>query len=84
MKYNVEFKPQSLKDLSHIPKSNVDRIFIGIKKVSANLRGDVKHLTNNTPEYRLRIGNYRILFEIVNNSLIIYRILHRKDAYKKR
>jgi len=40
------------------------------------LHGDVKKLTNFTPEYRLRAGNYRILFEIDNNKIIIYRIIH--------
>jgi len=47
-----------------------------------NLFGDVKHLTNFTPEYRLRVGNYRVLFEIEGTSLVIYRIKHRNEAYK--
>ena len=46
-----------------------------------NLRGDVKKLTDFTPEYRLRVGAYRVLFEIENDTIIIYRIVHRKDAY---
>jgi len=50
--------------------------------LKTDLTGDVKKLTNFTPEYRLRVGNYRILFEIENNKIIIYRIIHRKDAYK--
>ena len=37
---------------------------------------------NFTPEYWLRVGDYRILFEIEGEKLIIYRIRHRKDAYK--
>ncbi|MBM4066480.1 MAG: hypothetical protein FJ266_12705 [Planctomycetes bacterium] len=41
-------------------------------------------LTNFTPEYRLRIGDYRILFEIEGQEIIIHRIKHRKEAYKKR
>jgi mRNA interferase RelE/StbE len=47
------------------------------------LQGDIKRLTNCTPEYRLRIGNYRILFEIESsNVIVIYKIKHRKEAYK--
>jgi mRNA interferase RelE/StbE len=46
------------------------------------LRGDVKRLTNFTPEYRLRVGNFRVLFEIEDKEIVIYRIVHRKDAYK--
>ena len=57
-------------------------IFEQIEMMSGGLKGDVKHLTNFTPEYRLRVGNYRILFEIEEDKLIIYRIRHRKEAYK--
>jgi len=46
------------------------------------LSGDVKKLTNFTPEYRLRVGEYRILFEVENSKIIVYRILHRKDVYR--
>ena len=46
-----------------------------------DLKGDIKKLTNHSPEYRLRVGNFRILFEIENNEIIIYRIKHRKDVY---
>jgi mRNA interferase RelE/StbE len=41
-------------------------------------------LTNFTPEYRLKIGDYRILFEIEEQEIIIHRIKHRKEAYEKR
>jgi mRNA interferase RelE/StbE len=50
--------------------------------MKTDLRGDVKKLTNFTPEYRLRAGNYRVLFETESNKIIVYRIIHRKDAYK--
>ncbi|MFB2880390.1 type II toxin-antitoxin system RelE family toxin [Floridanema aerugineum] len=42
---------------------------------------DVKRLTNFTPEYRLRVGDYRVLFEIEDNIILVYRIKHRSDAY---
>ena len=47
-----------------------------------DLKGDIKKLTNYTPEYRSRAGNFRILFELVGNKIIIYRIKHRKESYK--
>jgi len=40
-------------------------------------------LTNFTPEYRLRVGQYRILFEVENdNEVVVYRIVHRREAYR--
>ena len=82
MEYKIEFKPRALKDCRKISKPQLAHIFKQIEKMSDVLKGDVKHLTNFTPEYRLRVGNYRILFEIEGERLIIYRIRHRKEAYK--
>jgi mRNA interferase RelE/StbE len=81
-KYSIVFKPRALKDGKRIPKSHLKRIFEAIENLSNGLEGDVKHLTNYSPEYRLRVGGYRILFEIEDDKIIIYRIRHRKEAYK--
>ena len=52
-----------------------------IEALANNLAGDVKRLTNFTPEYRLRVGNYRVLFEVEGTKVVIYRVRHRRDAY---
>ena len=57
-------------------------IFAAIEGLQDNLSGDVKRLTNHTPEYRLRIGNYRVLFETEGNAVVIYRVRHRQSAYR--
>ena len=82
MKYRIELKPKSLKDCKKIPKEDLKRIFAGIENLKDGLKGDVKHLTNYSPEYRLRIGNYRILFELEDDKIIIYRIKHRESVYR--
>lgn len=82
MKYKIEFKPQAIKDCKKIPKREVQKIFEKIDKMSNALQGDVKQLTNFTHEYRLRVGDYRVLFEIEKKIIYIYRIRHRKQAYK--
>ena len=82
MKYQVEIKPQAVKDCKSIEKKILKNIFNRIDVLSDNLQGDVKKLTNFTPEYRLRIGDYRILFETEKDKIIVYRIMHRKEVYK--
>jgi len=81
-KYRITFKPRALKDGEKIPKKNLRRIFDKIDQLSDGLQGDVKRLANFTPEYRLRVGEYRILFEIEADKIVIYRIRHRKDVYR--
>jgi mRNA interferase RelE/StbE len=81
MTYEIEFKPRAFKDLDGLPKSTRRRIVDKIEELADDLAGDVKRLTNFTPEYRLRVGDYRVLFEVEDNKVITYRVLHRKDAY---
>ncbi len=80
--YEIEIKPNAEKDLRAIDKKEAVRILEKLLSLENGLSGDIKKLTNFTPEYRLRIGNYRALLEIDGNSIIIYRVLHRKESYK--
>ena len=59
MTYQIEFKPRALKDLGAIDKSEANRVIEKIRALEKNLAGDVKRLTNFTPEYRLRVGRHR-------------------------
>ena len=81
MKYTSELKPKAIKDLKSIPLKERERIVGRIERMEDDLQGDVKKLTNHTPEYRMRSGNYRVLFEIEEGKIVVYRILHRKEAY---
>jgi mRNA interferase RelE/StbE len=77
----IEFKPRAVKDLEALDRSIARRILEKIRGLENGLSGDVKHLTNFTPEYRLRVGDYRVLFEIEGDRVIIYRVKHRSQAY---
>ncbi|MBC2600276.1 type II toxin-antitoxin system RelE family toxin [Puniceicoccus vermicola] len=81
MKYTSELKPKAIKDLKSIPLKERERIVGRIERIEDNLEGDVKKLTNHPPEYRMRSGNYRVLFEIEEGKIVVYRVLHRKEAY---
>ncbi len=70
MKYVVEFKPRAVKDLRAIDADDARRIVAKIETLENDLSGDVKRLTNFTPEYRLRVGNYRVLFEMENDRVV--------------
>ena len=64
-----------------IDRSDGRRIIEKIRVLRNDLTGNVKRLTNFTPEYRLRVGSYRVLFEVEGEKVVIYRVRHRKDAY---
>jgi len=82
MKYDIQFKPRAAKDIEKLSSRMQTKIIKNIEAMGDDLAGDVKRLTNFTPEYRLRVGDYRVLFEIENKSIIVYRVRHRRDVYR--
>ena len=82
MKYEIEIRKRAEKDLSTIPKSDAQKIADAIFALEDGLVGDIKKLTNFSPEYRLRVGDWRILFEASKTKITIFRILHRREAYR--
>jgi len=81
MNYDIVFMPRALKDLKSLPKPMRERIIEKIEALRNDLAGDVKRLTDFTPEYRLRVGDYRVLFEVEGTRVLVYRVVNRKDAY---
>jgi mRNA interferase RelE/StbE len=81
-KYRVELKLRAEKDLKALSAAERGRVVERLRWLEDDLRGDVKQLSNHFPEYRMRAGNWRALFEIVGDRVIVYRILHRREAYR--
>jgi mRNA interferase RelE/StbE len=65
---------------------NLSRILEALDKLSHEpLEGDIKKLQGKEDEFRLRVGNYRILFTIKDEEdyIAVYRIAPRGQAYKE-
>lgn len=85
MRYRIDLKPRAIKDLRRMPRREATRIADALARLEEDLAGDVKRLTNFSPEYRLRVGAYRALFEIDDEACVtVYRIVHRREAYRLR
>ncbi len=82
MKYQIYFKAKAIKDLKKISKEDARKIAAKIEEMGNDLQGDVKKLTNHTYEYRLRVGDWRILFETEIDKIVIYKIKHRREVYR--
>jgi len=82
MIYEIEFKPRSIRDIEACSPEVARRIIGKIDAMREDLSGDVKRLTKHVPEYRLRVGDYRVLFEVEGARVIVYRVKHRRDAYR--
>ncbi|MCI5142577.1 MAG: type II toxin-antitoxin system RelE/ParE family toxin [Candidatus Electrothrix sp. ATG1] len=81
MKVNI--RKSAIKDLKKINQNDRRKIHSKISALSEFPNtSNIKKLTNFEPAYRLRVGNYRILFDVSEDSIEIGRVLHRKDSYK--
>jgi mRNA-degrading endonuclease RelE of RelBE toxin-antitoxin system len=52
-----------------------------IERLEQGLHGNIKHLHKAEAAYRLRMGDYRILFDLEGTVIVIRRIGNRKDVY---
>ena len=82
MNYRIELKPKAEKGLKGLSPSDLGRVVERLRWLEDDLRGDVKRLNNHFPEYRMRAGDYRALFEVAGNQVVVYRILHRRESYR--
>lgn len=79
----VKVQESALKDLKKIDKSIATNILLHIKNLEnyPNLT-NIKKLKNHYPPLRYRIGDYRVLFDVEDDVLIVVNIKHRKEAYQ--
>lgn len=84
MAYKIIVKPSAQKDLDKLSDKELKRIVSRLEQLKINPRPIGVQKLSDEEGYRLRSGNYRILF-IINDkikNIFIFRIKHRKDVYK--
>lgn len=86
MKYKVEFTKKALKAFLRLSESIQDNIVRKIDVLSDDpySNNNVKKLQGIENCYRLRVGDYRVLYRVLNNKVIIeiINIAHRKEVYQ--
>ena len=82
--YRIEFAANVRKDFRKIPKREAERILESIQALSAGPRPPGSIKLKGEALYRLRVGIYRVVYEIEDNVLliVIVRVQHRKDVYR--
>ncbi|MBG1267126.1 type II toxin-antitoxin system RelE family toxin [Nostoc sp. WHI] len=85
MTYQIEISNRAVKQLKKLSADIRDRVNEKILELADNPRpSGVVKLENTDNKYRIRIGNYRILYEIQDDVLIVkvVRVGHRRDVYR--
>ena len=83
--YQILYEKRVYKDLDRIPAKDLDRIHQTILSLESNPRkAGTKKLQSFTNRYRIRQGDYRIVFTIdeATKAVIIVLVRHRKEVYR--
>ena len=86
MTYTIITPKAVQKQLDGLPDSIYERIAAKIQQLAENPRPDgVVKLKSGDREYRIRVGNYRVRYEVDDQKSIVLLLQckHRKDVYRK-
>ena len=86
MTYQIEFTKGAVKQLKKLPVEIRERIDLKIQELAVNPRPDgVKKLETELSLYRIRVGDYRVIYQIQDDVLLvtIVKAKHRKEIYRK-
>lgn len=86
MTYRIEVRPSVLRELKSLPKDDRDRIDDCIRALATDPRPQgVESLKGPDRLLRVRVGVYRIIYQVHDKILlvVVIRVRHRKDAYRR-
>ena len=83
-KYKIEVKKSAERELRHLPKQSLQKIIGKIKALADDPHPADSIKLSNQEKYRLRVGRYRVLYQVENDilTIIIVKIGHRKGVYR--
>jgi mRNA interferase RelE/StbE len=82
--YSVRILRRAIKDIANLPKEYARLVSQHIDRLGENPRPPDAKKLRETTDYSLRVGVYRILYDIDDESrtVTVYRVKHRREAYR--
>jgi mRNA interferase RelE/StbE len=82
--YRLEVKRSAAKEIADLPKADCQRVVAKIKQLASDPRAHGCEKLSGAEKYRIRQGDYRILYEINDStkSVIIVKVGNRKEVYR--
>ncbi len=83
-KYKIAVKKSAVKELGDIPKKELQKIIKKMQDLSSNPRPQGTQKLSHKEQYRIRQGDYRIIYSIQDDDLTvnIIKVGHRKEIYR--
>ena len=83
-KYKLEIKKSALKEIERLPRRDLHAVISRMEELSDNPRPHGCKKLSGQDKYKIRSGDYRILYSIEDNILTVYvvKVGHRRDVYR--
>ena len=79
----VEWTETALDDMAALDKGIARRVKQAVERFADTGAGNVKRLQGiDPPEYRLRVGDYRVRFHMNDETIQVLRVRNRREAYR--
>jgi len=79
----VEWTGTALEDMAALDKGIARRVKQAVERFADTGAGNVKRLQGiDPPEYRLRVGDYRVRFHLDDETVQVLRVRNRREAYR--
>ncbi len=84
MAHSIKYIGSTRKDIDSLPQALHERVVKKIEKLAVNPRPDGCKKLKGRDAYRIRVGEYRIVYEVRDDILFIYvvRVAHRSKVYE--
>ena len=84
MKYRLVYTVGAVKDIEKLDPTTRDRIGRTLLRYKDDPLKYARKLTDpKLGDYRFRIGDYRVIFDIEGDEIVVLRVGHRKEIYRK-
>ncbi len=83
MNYRLVYTQRASRDIQKLEPKVKSRIGKALLRFELDPLGHAKRLTNaSLGTYRFRVGDYRIVFDLEEDEIVVLRVGHRRDIYK--
>jgi len=81
-RFEIEFSRTAVKNYKKLPGNYKVLVDLALSRLSEGLPVDLKPIAGEENTFRIRVGKYRLLFEVTGQIILIVRIGSRGDVYK--
>lgn len=83
--YRIEWKSSAAKELKRLPRDIIPRVVDAVGRLASDpFPSGAAKLKGSQQTYRIRVGDYRVVYTVANDVLVIeiVRVRYRRDVYR--